>query len=190
MMGSMGGRRVTWLLSLPLAGAGWLAAHCLAYTIVAPHSHHGSAIAAPFLIACAVTLLLAVATHDGLRRTAPERVALLPVALLPPLGFAVQEHLEYLIEMNALPATVALQPTFLVGLALQLPFAFAAVLLARAVLALGHALGRRLGDLRVPRPVLGAVAPLLSARVDPELARPPLLATGHRERAPPEPAST
>jgi hypothetical protein len=91
--------------------------------------------------------------------------------------------------MNEAPAAVALQPTFLVGLALQLPFAFAAVLLAHAVLALGHALGRRFSELHAPRPVLGAVAPLLSAPVLPDLSRPPVLATGHGERAPPEPAA-
>ncbi len=186
----MAGRRPLWLLSLPLAAAGWLAAHSLAYTLVAPHDHHGDLTAAPILVACAITVLLAVAIHDGLRRAAPARMPAWPVALVPPLGFGVQEHLERLIELNALPLGTVLEPVFLVGLALQLPVAVVVLTLARGVLAVGHALGHALGAARAPRPRSCAVAPPLPAPLAPELVRPPVLATGHSGRAPPAPAVT
>ena len=186
----MAGRRPLWLLSLPLAIGGWLAAHCLAYTLVAPHHHHGGLVAAPILIACAITALLAVAIHDGVRRAAPARVPAWPVALVPPLGFAVQEHLERLIEHNALPLGTVLEPVFLVGMALQLPVAFVVLALARGVLAIGHAFGRELSVAWVPRPLSCAVAPPLPAPLAPDLVRPPVLATGHGGRAPPSLAVT
>jgi hypothetical protein len=182
----MGGRRpLWWLMSLPLAAGGWLAAHCLAYTLVAPHDHHGGLFAAPILIACAVTVLLAVAIHDGFRRAGPAHVPAWPVALLPPLGFAVQEHVERAIELNALPLGTALEPVFLVGMALQLPVALLVLALARGVLAIGYALGRELGVARAPRPRSCAAPPPLPAPLAPELIRPPVLATGHGGRAPP-----
>jgi hypothetical protein len=186
----MAGRRPLWLLSLPLAVGGWLAAHCLAYTLVAPHDHHGGLIAVPILIACAITVLLAVAIHDGLRRAAPAHMPAWPVALVPPLGFAVQEHLERLIEMNELPLATALQPVFLVGMALQLPVALVVLTLARGVLAIGYALGRELGVARAPRPRSCSAAPPLPAPSAPELIRPSVLATGHGGRAPPSLAVT
>jgi hypothetical protein len=186
----MAGRPLVWLLSLPLAIGGWLAAHCLAYTLVAPHDHHGGLVAAPILIACAITALLAAAIHDGVRRAAPARVPAWPVALLPPLGFTVQEHLERFIELNQLPLGTALEPVFLVGIALQLPVALVVLTLVRGVLAIGHALGRELCVARVPRPRSCAVAPPLPAPPAPDLARPPILATGHGGRAPPALAIT
>jgi hypothetical protein len=107
------------------------------------------------------------------------------VALVPPLGFALQEHLERLIELNAFPYGAALEPTFLVGMALQAPFALGAVLLARAVLAVGHLVGRGVAALRSPRARTRPAAPVLHTWRAPSLARPSLLAMGHCERAPP-----
>jgi hypothetical protein len=141
------------------------------------------------MAACAVTLLLAgltLAVREGMRDAGPPaHVPVWPIALVPPLGFAVQEHLERVIELQEFPFTAALEPTFIVGMAMQVPFALAAVLLARAVLALGHALGRRFA--RAPRPPARAVPPPLPAPPDAELARRSVLATGHCERAPPLP---
>jgi hypothetical protein len=192
-----------WLLSLPLAGAGWLTAHWLGYAFGAPGPGHQEPMlsdaghhylgAEPVFVAFAITLLLAgiaLAIHDGVRRTPPARVPVWPIALISPLGFAVQEHLECLIGMHSIPAGAALEPSFLVGMALQLPFAVAAVLLARTLVALGHSLGHRLAVARVPRPPAWFAPPLLPAWLEPELARPSILATGHGERAPPRPAVT
>jgi hypothetical protein len=194
----MGSRRFVWLISLPLAAVGWLGTHSLAYVLVEPDADerghllseagHGYFAAAPLLVACAVTLLfagLALAVHDGLRGAERASVPVWPVALLPPLGFAVQEYLERLFELNAFQLGTALEPTFLAGMALQLPFAVGALVLARAVLALGHALGQGLAVRRLPRPSAYSLPPFVQSWFEAELARPPILATGHGERAPP-----
>jgi hypothetical protein len=199
MMHDMGGRHAVWLLLLPLAGIGWLTAHWLACMLVARNGHdtpqhHADAghgylvIAAPVLIACAGTLLLAgiaLAIGDGLRGRARSHLPGWRVALLPPLGFAVQEHVEWLIATDASPFAAALQPTFLVGMALQLPIAVGALLAARAVLAFGHVLGRALAAPRSPRAPARPIALNPLDRLEPELVRPPILATGRSERGPP-----
>ena len=200
-MSVMGGRAVAWALSLPLAAAGWLGAHAVAYALVVPdpdhrsqllsHSGHGYLGAAPLILACAITLVaagLALAIHDGLRGRARARVPVWPVALVPPLGFAVQEHLERLIELNAFPLDAVLEPTFLVGMALQLPFALAAVALARAVLALGHRIGRAVAARRSAQPRAHPRSWRLPVWLASKPVRP--LAAGHSERAPPSPRST
>ena len=180
----MARRRLVWLLSLPLATAGWLSAHSLAYALVAPHDQHGG-VAVPILVACAITVLLAVAIHDGFRRAAPARVPAWPVGLLPPLGFAVQEHLERFIELNQLPIGTVVEPVFLAGLTLQLPVALVVLGVATVVLAAGHALGRELAVPWAPRPLSCAAAPPLAERLAPALTRPQGLATGYGGRAPP-----
>lgn len=78
------------------------------------------------------------------------------------------------------------EPTFLVGLALQLPFALGAVLLAYAVHALGLGFGRSVArTLALRRPIpatpLASLGPLPSAT----LIVPSVLAAGHGSRAPP-----
>jgi hypothetical protein len=196
----MGGRGLVWMLSLPLAVAGWLGAHSVAYVLVVPDPDHRAELlsdaghgylgAAPLLLACAITLVLAglaLAILDGLRGGSRARVPVWPVALLPPLGFAVQEHLERLIELNAFPFEAVLEPTFIVGMALQLPFALAAVTLARAVLALGYLIGRAFA-VRRSRPPAHPTDQRLPAWLGPKPVRP--LAAGHCERAPPAPRTT
>lgn len=196
------GRGVVWMSLLPLAAVGWLSAHAGAYLLVAPDpeqrsqllsgSGHGYLVAAPLIVACAITLVvaaLALAILDGLRGAYRARVAAWPAALVPPLGFAAQEHLERLIELNAFPFGVVLEPVFLVGLALQLPLALAAVMLARALLALGHLIGRALAARR--RSARRRAHPgswRLPAWLGPKPVRP--LATGHGERAPPALSAT
>jgi hypothetical protein len=200
MILTMARRRFAWSLSLPFAAIGWIAGHSLAYLLVAPHgahreqllseTGHGYLGLAPLLVACAVTVLiagLALAIADGVRGRARARVAVWPVALVPPLGFAVQEHLERAIELTALPRGVVLEPTFVVGMALQLPLAAAALLLAHAVLAFGHSLGRRAVVVRALRPPARRPQPLVLAHPQPALTRSPILAGGHGQRAPPGP---
>jgi hypothetical protein len=186
-----------WLLSLPLAAGGWLTAHWLAYELVTPQGrmmsdagHHYLG-AAPLFVAFAITLLLAgiaLAVHDGVRRVPQSRVPVWPIALVSPLGFVVQEHLECLIGLHGFPTGAVLDTTFLVGLALQLPFALTAALLARTLSVLCRALGVRLTSGRAPRPLFLLPPPALPAGLEPELARPPILATRHGGRAPPVPA--
>jgi hypothetical protein len=199
-MARMGGRGAVWMPLLPLAAVGWLAAHSVAYVLVVPDqdhraqllsdSGHGYFGLAPLIVACAITLVvagLALAIHDGLRGGSRPRVPVWPVALVPPLGFAVQEHLERLIELNAFPFGAVLEPTFLVGLALQLPFALAAVMLARVVVALGRRIGRALAERRSARPRAHPRSWRLPRWHGVRLVGP--LAVGHGERAPPHPGS-
>jgi hypothetical protein len=129
-------------------------------------------------------LLLCVG--EGLRGRRPSRPPLPLFALLPPLGFAVQEHLERLTATGRVPDDLMTEPTFLVGLALQLPFALAALLVAYALRALGLGLGRAVagtlafrGRVRVaPRTPLRLAAPAMVITAS-------VLALGHGPRAPP-----
>jgi hypothetical protein len=194
----MARRRFMWALALPFSAIGWLAGHSLAYALVVPHDAHREQMlaetghaylaGAPHVVSCALTIALAglvLAVYEGARGNAHARVPVWPVALLPPLGFAAQEYLERLIAMDAFPAAAALEPTFLVGIALQVPLGAAALLLANAVLAFGHAVGRRAAAGRAPRIRAWNPLPPIPARPDPVLARAPVLAGCQGQRAPP-----
>ena len=101
---------------------------------------------------------------------------------MPPLAFVVQEHLERFLYSGDVPWTTALEPSFLLGLALQLPFALAALLVAWLLDSVAHALGRALAEsppsvlfpIFVPDPVRITEAPRVAG-----------LARGYGERAPP-----
>lgn len=196
-------RRAAWLIALPVATGSWLNAHCLAYVLVPPdgagHAHHhveggghtyfGSM---PVMAAALVTVLaagLALCVSDGLRGRgagARSRPPALLFALLPPFGFVVQEHVETLIVSGSLSAGLLVEPTFLTGLALQLPFGVAALLLTRALYALGYGLGRVLArGLPAARPIQSS--PLTVTRIPqpPSLRAPSVLALCHGSRAPP-----
>lgn len=134
--------RSGWLVYLPLLAAGCLASHWAAYA-VAGDRHPGAVLGghADLALALAGSLLLAGFVAHGLDGATAVR---LPVAAaLPPATFALQEHLERVFHGHG-AATTALEPAFLVGLALQVPFALGAVVLARALTALAHAIGRAL----------------------------------------------
>jgi hypothetical protein len=91
-----------------------------------------------------------------------------------------------LIGTGSIPADLVVEPTFLVGLALQLPFSLAALLLTRALYALGFGLGRVLArKLALPRPFRYAPPALLHLPASAMLVTPSVLATGHGPRAPP-----
>lgn len=183
--------RVTWLLSLGLLVGGWAAAHGLAYRIVVPNGEerrhlletagHGYLDPAP-LVSLSVTLVV-LGLGGFVLRGRDVTPAPWLFALLPPLAFALQEHLERLVHDGHFPYAAALEPTFGVGLLLQLPFALVALLFARALLVLTGALVRRLrrasvGQLFRARAVRRPVAGAAPARIG-------LLALGHGQRAPP-----
>jgi hypothetical protein len=96
---------------------------------------------------------------------------------------------ENLVRSGSLASEVITEPTFLAGLALQLPFAVVALLLCRGLYALGYGLGRFLANrLAVPTRVRGS-APRMQRRPPfVTLIAPPVLALGHGSRAPPAPA--
>jgi hypothetical protein len=143
----------------------------------------------PAIVIWALTLVVAgllLCVGDGLRGRRPSRPPTRLFVTLPPVGFVFQEHLERLIGTGAMPHDLMLEPTFLVGLGLQLPFALAALLLAHALHALGFGLGRVLARRLALRRSL--------ADIEPSLVRPPapatlftasVLALGHGPRAPP-----
>lgn len=153
-MTSAGNRRA-WLLSLGLAAAGGLAAHGLAYRIAEPDAERrhrllestGHSYLDPTLIGSlcfALTVLgFAGCVHAGIRRQTRPPVWLF--AFVPPVGFALQEHAERMLHHHAFSAGTVLEPTFLAGLLLQLPFAIVALLMARALLVAAGALARELG---------------------------------------------
>lgn len=192
-------RAAAWLIPLPLAVASWLGAHCLAYWLASPgaeqhmgvHAEHGHAWLGytPALALWGLTVVVAglvLCIGDGLRGHRPSRPPARLFALVPPLGFVVQEHLERLIASGAIPYDLVVEPTFLLGLALQAPFAVAALLLTRALYALGFVLGRALaGNLAIGRPLRYGPPSLLHPPASATLVSPSLLALGHGQRAPP-----
>jgi hypothetical protein len=174
---------------------GLFAGHWLGYRLAIPdahtradalaHSGHGYLGDAPLALTTCVLVLIAAFVFRALVgfRGQPRRAAASPMlVLLSPAAFVVQEHVERLVHSGQMPWTAALQPSFLVGLALQLPFAVAALLIAWALDSVAHAVGRAmvtgpphpLVPLFVPLPAYSATAP-----------RPAGLARGYGERAPP-----
>jgi hypothetical protein len=185
-------RRVAWAIALPLAVGSWLGAHCLAYVLVSPGAEHHTGLHAEHGHAYLVwgfTLVLAglvLCVGEGLRGRRPSRPPVRLFAVLPPIGFTVQEHLEQLVGSGAVRYDLVLEPTFLVGLALQLPFSLAALLLTRALYALGFGLGRVLARrLALRQPPRCAPPSRLHPPAATMLVTPSVLATGHGPRAPP-----
>ncbi len=189
-------RRIAWLLSLALMAVGGLLAHLLAYRLVAPHeparhhmlerTGHGYFEHLPLCLAvCGVVVALGllVSVVGRLRGGRPLHAPVWLFALLPPVGFTAQEHLERLIHLGTLPGVAVLEPTFVIGMLLQLPFALAAFLVARALLALAVALVETLRAAPRPRLVSLDVGSLSLADLPPPRASG--LARGYGQRAPP-----
>jgi len=182
-------------VTLPVVVAGWLAAHIVAYMLAEPdagaragrlaESGHGYSEHLPLaglgLLAAVVVggALRALAAATG-QRSRPPSPRLF--ALLPPVAFVVQEHLERLVHDGALPLATALEPAFLLGLLLQLPFALLARVVAGLLLQTVERLGRAL--LAPPRTRATVMAPSPPAL---DLCLPLLsrLAAGSSERGPP-----
>ena len=142
------------LVTIPIAGAGLLTAHSLAYrltTATAADEHrlldstgHGylaagtSLMTAVGVAALAAGLLLTIRT--GARTARRARL----LAAVPPVAFAVQEHTERLVHDGVLPAGLLHDPTFLAGLLLQLPFALLGYVVVRLLLRTAIRLGAAL----------------------------------------------
>jgi hypothetical protein len=101
---------------------------------------------------------------------------------LPPLAFALQEFSERLLRAEAFPFHAALEPRFLLGLLLQLPFGLLALLLARVLLRVVERIVCALARPKMPR-----LAPPVSwsSRQPFDLPRIPALALGYPQRGPP-----
>jgi hypothetical protein len=190
-------RHLAWPLAVPLSILGVLAAHWLAYRLVVPDPHarshvlaasgHGYLTYAPLAVGVSAALIALAFVSAVIREVrgghpgvgAPAWL----VGLLPPLAFAAQEYLERYAQHGAVEWGVALEPTFVVGLALQAPFALLAVLgavvLACAARRVAAILGRR-----APRPATrGLTASRLPLALD--VPRASIVALGYAGRAPP-----
>ena len=190
---AVGRPRAAWFTSLGLLGAGWVTAHVVSYVLVVPHaaerrellakSGHGYFRASDLLILClTITVVgLVVCIVTGKRPVrAPSPWAF---AGLPPIGFAIQEHVERMVAGGVFPAHLFAEPRFLLGLLLQLPFALAALVCARLLVTFAHGLARKLGD--PARPKLVSVGFSWALIVSRRRARVSALALGRGERAPP-----
>jgi hypothetical protein len=162
-------RGAPWLVSIPFMAMGCLAAHSLAYHLVSnTPERHGYLTFAPLFLG----LLGGLAIVGALRRGKTQSP--LYFALLPPLAFVVQEHVERL-------QLVATEPAFLVGLALQLPFALAALVAARAFLGLADLVA----EVFAPRPRVRRAPALPAPAPGPDAPRALLVSGPRSSRAPP-----
>jgi hypothetical protein len=169
-------RRLTWLVALPAMLAGTQAAHAVAYRLVFPDSSlrlhmlgasgHGYLNWLPLVLALAGAIGvvgLGAAVADTARGREVGSLPPVAFAVLPPLAFVLQEVLELSLHTGTLGWHAAAEPTFLPGLALQLPFALLAFLAARLLLRAAVRLGRLLAD--APRPQAAASFPHCCNRV-------------------------
>jgi hypothetical protein len=127
----MARRMLAWALVTPVAAAGILAAHALAYRLTgtAPGSLHDYLGHAPQLVGVLASVGL---VGLALSERSIGRPPAWAYALVAPLGFTCQEHVERLVHTGDLPWLLT-TPAFLVGLALQVPVALLCVLVARRV---------------------------------------------------------
>ncbi len=136
----MGRRALAWIFVTPVAAAGVLATHALAYRLtgVRPGPVHEYLAHVPQVVFVLASLaLLGLALQDR----SLSRFSAWWVAPLAPLGFTCQEHVERLVHTGELPWLLT-SPTFLLGLALQVPVALVCVALVRRVLGTLHGSGR------------------------------------------------
>lgn len=154
---------ITWLLAVPLIALGTQSAHALDYRLVVGGSERAAVLRATghsylnfapqFLAICATLVSVALLLRIARRRASPlGGLPVWPFAVLPPLAFALQEHLERLMHNGAIPWAASLEPTFLPGLLLQLPFALLAYALARALMGAAGLVARLLEDTPPLRP--------------------------------------
>jgi len=135
--------------------------------------------------ACAAIELIAFVTAvvGSLRRRAAPPVPAWAFGLLPPLGFAVQEFLERWLSGALFPWWMVLQPTFRIGLLLQLPFGLVAYVAARLLLRVADDVGSMLRRLVERTPLPGISSNWVPFELHP--VRVPVLADGHAGRGPP-----
>jgi hypothetical protein len=143
------------------------AAHALAYRVVFPQSSlRGAMLAAtghayaawlPLVLALAGAVAIvgvAAAVADVVRGGTVRELDAGAFAALPPLAFALQELLELSLHTGHVAWHAFAEPTFLPGLALQLPFALLAFVLTRLLLRVALTVGRLLAPRHSVRAVV------------------------------------
>jgi hypothetical protein len=139
--------RLAWFVTLPLAVIGCQSAHAVTNTLLgSPESarselllrHGPGAGLVPLLVCVALAAVAAgLAGRAAGTWSAHHAAAVrLPFAVAAPALFIVQEHFETALRTGAAPIGTVLEPTFLPGLLLQIPFAIVAYALARALVRL------------------------------------------------------
>jgi hypothetical protein len=125
------GRTRPWLVVSPVIAAGVLVAHALAYRLTSTPTDpfHEYLAHAPQVLLLLTLSGLALAGF-GPRRDAPPAWVFPVVAVAT---FAAQEHVERIVHDGGVPILVT-TPVFLAGLALQVPVALVAWVLARRLL--------------------------------------------------------
>jgi hypothetical protein len=190
-------RGLTWLVAVPLLVAGSQAAHALTYRLVYPGTSirvhallvtgHGYLDRLPLVlgVALAIALVALLVTALDASRGRPARA--LPAwafAVLAPLAFALQEVIELSLHTGTFAWHAAAAPTFLPGLALQLPFSLLAWLAARLLL---RAAGRAGRSFAARPPVGRPLALLTPAPTGAPLPRVRVVAYRLAQRGPPLP---
>lgn len=125
-------RTIAWAAVMPLAAAGVLVGHALAYALTGadPGPPHEYLDHVPQVLAVLSSLGLASLAFQQRRVGTPSA---LPFALVAVVGFAGQEHVERLAHTGQMPWLLT-DPTFVVGVVLQIPVALVCLALARRVL--------------------------------------------------------
>ena len=180
--------------------AGSQIAHYVAFRLVYPQAHvrlaallatgHGYMLGVPAFLPLLfgvlggmVVVAFAWTVGCDLSRRPDASVPAWAFGLMPLLGFALQEFLERWFAGVSLPWQVVLEPTFQIGLALQIPFAVVAYLLTRLLTRVAATVGRVLREAD-PLPLPHAVVGRWSVRPA-RLPRAAVLADGHAGRGPP-----
>ena len=196
-------RRLPWLIALPLMAGGLVAAHALSYVCVggqvesvagADGDIHGApdrasaGLAAHSVLPMALLVALAVGAGAAWlvgRARGNHGAGASPWLFfaLPPLAFTAQELIERLVNAEAAPFHAALEPRFVVGLALQIPLGLIALFLARALLRVVKRIARAL--VRQRPSVSARRSPVFRLPVACELPRIATLALGYPQRGPP-----
>ena len=193
-------RAGVWVTAVPLMLLGSQLAHFLAFRLVYPQTQlrlrallatgHGYMVGYPGYLplvagACGAMELVAFVwmVAGGVRRAPRAPVPPAAFALMPVIAFSLQEFLEQWLAGASFPWQLVLEPTFRVGLLLQLPFAVLMYLLARLLLRAAEQVVSVVGRLRPPFVVLRE-QPVRRAGGF-ALLRRPTLAGGHSGRGPP-----
>jgi hypothetical protein len=185
-------RAFAWLVALPLIGGATAAAHALDYRLVVPNptaratllaaTGHGTEDWLPLGLGAGAAAVLVALTIRAVelrgRRRAP---SVAPFLVLPSLSFVAQEHLERFLHDGTFPWHLVTDPTFAPGLALTIPFGFAAYLAARALLYVARAVVQAFE----PHTFSHLAGVQIVAPHSATVVRVPVLASRHATRGPP-----